>query len=753
MTRARNQKSRSRTQSGGKAAPAGGKPSASLPPIAIAFVVFVLAFGALTITSSRQQSPTLDEPIHLLGGYSYLKWNDYRINPEHPPLVKLWAALPLIGLEINDPRPFTPYWELILKAEPGGPFSPLVREMFFARNDGETLFFRAKLQMIVLSIVLALFICIWSYQLYGLKAAIFSLFLYGLDPNILAHSTIIHSDLPFALFFFLSSYFFWRVLNQFSWPSVILTVLATAMAAITKHSFVAIFLVWTVLSLINLFRSAPQPSNLAGSEWFTSRKRKLTLLIGLFAGAAVASYLAIWAAYGFRFNAVAEAEHPLYMTQLVPPHGPMVEAIRAFVLEHRLFPEAFVAGYSYNFKIWKHPAYLLGQISQDGFWSYFPVAFAVKTPVPTLVLLATITAMWLLKRRRLAFNYWLAVPALIYFSLAVFSRFNLGIRHLLPIYPFLFVALGGSAAELWQAGARAVRVGLLVLGLWYAGASLSIYPHYLSYFNELAGGPKNGHNILLDSNLDWGQELKALKRWMDGNKVRTIQLLYFGVGYPKYYGIDELHSRDNVERRSFPPGDDIDLPEHLAVSANFFYAGELYMAKEMNELLRSYKLGQPIATIGYSILIFRIDRSDSQAYNNAAFLMARKGGLAAAVNLYRQALKIDPRQRSTHFNLANALALQQDFTQATRHYQEALRIDPNFAEAHESFGRLLAAQGEDNRSIDEFRQALRLRPAFPEAHQSLSRIYKRQGKIKEAIEHAEAAMRILKSLPANSPTP
>ncbi len=297
------------------------------------------------------------------------------------------------------------------------------------------------------------------------------------------------------------------------------------------------------------------------------------------------------------------------------------------------------------------------------------------------------------------------------------------------------------------------RLGLVVLGLWYVGASLSIYPHYLSYFNELAGGPTNGHKVLLDSNLDWGQDLKALKQWLDGNKVRTIQILFFGAGYPKYYGIDDLHSRDNVERRSIPTGDDIELPEHLAVSANFFYAGDLYLPKEMNELLRSYKLGQPIATIGYSILIFKIDRSHSQAYNNAAFMMARKGGLAAAVNLYRQALRIDPRQRGTHFNLANALALQQDFTEAARHYQEALRIDPNFPEAHESFGRLLAAQGEDNRAIDEFLQALRLRPAFPEAHQSLSRIYKRQGKLKEAIEHAEAAMRILKSLPANSPTP
>jgi tetratricopeptide (TPR) repeat protein len=230
-------------------------------------------------------------------------------------------------------------------------------------------------------------------------------------------------------------------------------------------------------------------------------------------------------------------------------------------------------------------------------------------------------------------------------------------------------------------------------------------------------------------------------------------MLYFGVGYPKYYGIDDFHSRDNVERRSFPPGQDIELPEHLAVSANFYYASELYMPREMMELLRSYRLGQPIATVGHTILVFKIDRTDSQAYNNAAFIMTRKGGLAAAVNLYHQALKINPAHHRTHFNLANTLAIQRNFAEAERHYREALRLNPDFPEAHDNFGRLLAAEGEDNRAIDEFQQALRLRPAFPEAHQSLSRIYKKQGKIKEAIEHAEEALRILKTAQPASKTP
>jgi hypothetical protein len=163
---------------------------------AIIFTVFAVIFGFSTITSFIQQSPTIDEPIHLLAGYAYVRWGDFRVNPEHPPFGKIWAALPLMALRIADPRSSSPYWNQILETEPGGPVYPLAHEMFFVRNDATTLFFYAKLQMIVLSMVLAAFIYRWTQQLFGFRAGVIALFLYGLDPNILAHSAIVHTDLP-----------------------------------------------------------------------------------------------------------------------------------------------------------------------------------------------------------------------------------------------------------------------------------------------------------------------------------------------------------------------------------------------------------------------------------------------------------------------------------------------------------------------------------------------------------------------------
>ena len=140
--------------------------------------------------------------------------------------------------------------------------------------------------------------------------------------------------------------------------------------------------------------------------------------------------------------------------------------------------------------------YFFGEVSNQGFWLYFPVAFLVKTPLPTILL--AISAAWTRLRKR---NGWmpaivLLIPAAVYFGGAVLSRFNIGMRHILPSYPFLFVLIGGAVAVLWQEKTRLKKGFLIFGGVWYLGSCSIIYPHYLAFFNELAGGPRNGHKML-----------------------------------------------------------------------------------------------------------------------------------------------------------------------------------------------------------------------------------------------------------------
>ena len=179
------------------------KPAAT----AIVIISFVLLFALVALSALKYQSPTIDEPVHLLAGYSYLKWGDFRVNPEHPPLAKLLAALPLLARDIKDPRPTAPEWQQIPKQAPGLPTAKVALEMFFVQNDAEALFFYAKLPFLVLTIFLGLAVFIWAREWFGLEAGVAALLLFASNPNIIAHSTIVHTDMAFAALFFVGTYF------------------------------------------------------------------------------------------------------------------------------------------------------------------------------------------------------------------------------------------------------------------------------------------------------------------------------------------------------------------------------------------------------------------------------------------------------------------------------------------------------------------------------------------------------------------
>jgi len=450
---------------------------------------FALAFSLISILSLVQKSPTVDEPIHLFAGYSYLKWGDFRANPEHPPLVKLWAALPLLAFDVKDPVPSSPLWDMILESERPLPSRDLAAQMLFVDNDDETLFFVAKLQMIALGILLGIFVYVWSKELFGVVAGVAALFLFALDPNILAHSQIVHTDLAFTAFFFIGTYFFWRALGRLTWANVLFTCVFFALAVITKYSYPAIFIVWAVLGSIKIFSSEPCRYGVGGSTPVSGRWKKALLISALGASAAVTAYLFIWAVYGFRFDAIPGGSSHLPIDWVLPPESSPLRPLARFISDHRLFPEAWIYGQLYVLKYLKRDAYFLGQFSAtEGFWSYFPVAFAVKTPLPTLMILIVGLNMFLRGRLNRTRALFLLVPAVVYFSLAVASRANIGLRYILPVYPFLFVLAGGAVAELWKHGGW-IRKGVALLAVWSLWSCLSIYPSYLAFFNELVGGP------------------------------------------------------------------------------------------------------------------------------------------------------------------------------------------------------------------------------------------------------------------------
>ncbi len=774
----------------------------------IACGAFVFLFSLIAITSFIQKSPTVDEPVHLLSGYSYLKWGDFRSNPEHPPLAKMLAALPLMFFHIKDPRPSSPYWDLIPTESPRSRHTVKVAaQMLFVENDAETLFFHAKLMMIALALVLGMFVFRWSYELFGLGAAVASLFVYALDPNILAHSQLVHTDLPFTATFFIATYFFYRTLNRLSLANLIFTSLFFSLAAITKWGYTAILLVWAILGVVHIFSSQRQELAIGISRTVSDRWKKTVLLAAVFACVLMTAYVFIWAAYGFRFDAISGGKLHLPMAEELP-QSPAAKALVSFLFLYHLFPEAWIYGQLHILNNLGRDTYLFGQMSVGhGKWLYFPVAFAVKTPVPTLLLLLATPVLWVLDRNQQKAGLPLFIPVVVYFSLAVWSGMNIGLRHILPIYPFLFVIVGGTAIKLWQAKTRMAHSILAVLCAWYIVSSLVTYPSYLTFFNEIAGGAKNGHKILLDSNLDWGQDLKGLKAWMVKHDVQNIQFLYFGfydIAAPRYYGINAFYlpgswvGPEAISREN-PPH-----PDYLAISANHLYW--TFPGRPDEGFMKSLRSVDPIVIIGNSILVYDIDEAIKQyrgivnansasaeahylfgnlldhrgvrdeaareynravqinpgfveARNGLGMLLLRQGALEQAVLHLQKALEFKSlkNRHETQFQLGAALAKQGHFTEAAVHFKEALKTQPGFVPAYYNLGILSAAQGELGRAIEYFRETIVIDPQNAEAHASLARALMEQDKKDEAAKHYQEAIRILKtqrnSMPVVSPTP
>jgi len=564
---------------------------------------FALYLILVALTSIAEKSPTHDEPLHLFAGYAYLKWGDFRVNPEHPPLAKALAAFPLImhdslAVQINRA-------ERDFVQQDRDSAWVLANRFLFSDGNAETRFFLGRVPMVGMGVFLGIFIFIVGRELYGFAAAVAALTIYALDPNIIAHSSIIHTDIPFTLFLFGSTYFFWRSLSTTSLLNALLAALFFALAAITKFSFVAILAIWTTLGAFQLFGLQSQESESEKNQLLKDHRLRenAVLLTFVFSVAVVTAYIVIWCAYGFRFDAVAYQKGNLAFARLVGDDQ-WLAILVDFNAKYLVLPEAWVYGLIDALKSIHRPSYLLGEISDHGFWLYFPVAFVVKTPLPTLLLLLMAILFMIFDRDQQKRNIVLLAPVVIFFSLAVWSKINIGTRHILPIYPFLFVWIGGAVGKLWSGKNRVGKCCVLALGLWLVGSGIQVYPDYLAFFNEIIGGPRNGYKVLVDSNLDWGQDLKGLKRWMNDHRVDRIALAYFGTVDPSYYGIHAEHPKGSISEPAVDRGKkQPSMPPYTAISATHLTG--LYLRKR--ETYARFREKEPVATIGHSILIYRAD--------------------------------------------------------------------------------------------------------------------------------------------------
>lgn len=542
----------------------------------------------LTAFSLPRQSATFDEGAHLPAGYAALALGDYRMNPEHPPLLKLWAAAPLLALQ---PRLDTAdeSWQRGRQWRFGHRF-------LYDWNDADRLLFWGRWPIVALACALIAAVFFWARRQGGGEGgapALAALFLAALSPDLLAHGQLVTTDVGFTLFFFLTVAGFAGLVERITWARVLGTGLALGAAAASKFSVVILPPLLLLLLAVAVVRSA-RPDRL----------RRAAALAGCLLAAGALAWLTVWAAYRFRFTISPDpaASALLDWGQVTPPPG-LLRTAAGWMREHRVLPEGYLFGFLQVFRLSEaRPAFLAGQVSSQGWWYYFPATFALKTPLALLALLGLSFAARSRVRGFLAYALWL--PVAVYWLITLTRHLNIGHRHLLPIYPFLFL-LAGRAVLLARGR---LRIGIAILGLWYASAALRVAPHYLASFNELAGGPSHGYRWLVDSNLDWGQDLRNLKHFLDRERIERVKLSYFGTADPAYYGIPgELlpgHILPAPARvtRQIAPGD------VLAVSATNLQGIYLEDPRDL-ALMALLRTRRPFAEVGYSLLLYRADFS------------------------------------------------------------------------------------------------------------------------------------------------
>jgi hypothetical protein len=553
-------------------------------------ILLLWAFFAQMVTSMVVESPTVDEQAHLMRGYVYLERGDLRFKIGHPILANAVNALPLWALtDLSLPEAG---WQ-------EGRWGLFSDQLFWRPgNNVDLIFFLGRLPTVAIGMLFAALVFRWACHLWegGSRfatlfrgwAGVIALALFVFDPTIVAHSRYTTDDVAVSFFCCVAAYGLWRYLETDRKRDLVLTGIAFGLAQGCKFS--ALLLVPVFVIIVGLWPFARSATAASRRRWLLDHAIGLLLVFAI-------GGLTLWGVYRFTVGPFPGRTLP------VPAPGYFEDLI----WEVKYFGRE---GY----------AFLCGEISSTGWWYYFPVAFIIKSSLPAILLVGTtlidLCRCLFLSRddreqaRRLIP---LLVPASAYFLSTLASPLNIGYRFFIPVLPYLYVLTGRLAVMAKRPDLCGQVLRLLLVGAlaWSAGVALGVHPHYLAYFNELVGGPDSGWRYLVDSNIDWGQDLPTLHEIVEHHHLGRIKLGYFGTAHPSYYGLDfeplptwnPTPEQGNPLARTYYPHDP--APGVYAISATLLQG--VVMGPEEWDTYAWFRDQVPFAKAGYSIFLYRVE--------------------------------------------------------------------------------------------------------------------------------------------------
>ena len=594
------------------------------------FAVTILGLMALLMFGSmRNDSAIMDELAHIPAGFGYITQFDYRLNPEHPPLLKALAALS--GKIFANPSfpTYTKYWQ----EDINGQWAQGAVFLYESGNDADSIIFWSRFPLMLLALFFGWLVFSWTKKRFGNSAAILTLLFFAFSPTFLTHSRYVTTDLGAAFAFFTGLVSFIKFVEVPSRKNLILAGIFFGVAQLIKFSLVLLIPVYAILMVawilalphLNLRERLREGIKLSGK----------TIVLGII------GFLLVWAVYApFVWNYPKEKQfsdtelllssygfRPAVNLNLGLIKNDFARPLGQYMLGVLMVNQRAAGG---------NTAYFLGEVSSAGSRAYFPLLYLLKEPLPLHIL--TLIALWFVawksdflrksdfkKLRPWIQNHFAEFSALtfiiFYWVVSMKSPLNIGVRHVLPTFPFIYILVAKQVTEwlkwhelsdpqtwlgwfknIYQIYIKSVPKYLfvMILLLWLILGTVASYPNFMPYYNELAGGERNGYNVAGDSNYDWGQDLKRLTAYVEKNKIEKISVDYFGGGSPRYYLGDK-----------FEPWWSARGPAHgwFAISATFRQGafgktapGFVRRPKDSYEWLKPY---EPVARVG-SIFIYKL---------------------------------------------------------------------------------------------------------------------------------------------------
>jgi 4-amino-4-deoxy-L-arabinose transferase-like glycosyltransferase len=633
-----------------------------------AAVLLIVLFAELFL-SVRQNSQTFDESAHIYAGYSYWTRGDFGINPEHPPLAKMVATLPLLPLHLDIHPPPPVYFR-------GA--SAIGGRIFLYSHNVDQMLLRARLGMSIFTFALGLLILLGAREMFGDVAAVIALLLFAFEPAILANGALVTTDVAVSATLFATVYAFYRYTRKPTPMRLLLCALASGLTVSVKHSGLIVFPVLALLAVGTLLlpRTASDVSPATSSRGVALRLAVALAVIGAI------SYAMLWSAYGFRY-AARPGNAPLVPTTssfLQTLHRPLEAGAIGFAEHHHLLPESYLYGMTDIAVLTSEgrSTFLFGKQYPTGQWFYFPSTFVIKSTLAFLLLFVlALTSAHFWRKERSRELLFLMLPAGLYFAVAMFSHLDIGHRHILPIYPFLIVFIAAGSAMLLNRS-RAWAGVVAVLLVMHVVSSLRAFPTYLEYSNEIWGGPSQTWKVLGDSNVGWASGLKALQQYVRQHDIQSCWLAYDGPVDLSYFHLPckrlpTIFSTLFRDPQGVVPVQ-IQGPVFVASAP---LTGHGWGPLEVNPYA-PFLRAKPDAEIQGEYLVFNGSYSAPRVAALSHLAVARQadaaGHLDVALAEAQQAEALAPELLTPHEALSFLYAENHEQSEASREYMEAMRV-------------------------------------------------------------------------------